>query len=395
MMDNVLHVSTSLPIVMSNDELALSILFGIFFLAMLFGAMFVVWSILSGKLSVVWKSYLLKNVPERLRATQWNVRRDAVRAINTCALNTPKHQNILSQEQAVEFLLIASKDPDWQVRLEALTGLRAIPDIHLVSHFLIALEDPDWQVRLEALAGLGEISDIHLIPYAIGALRDGHYQVRKRAQKTLTMLCSLVRSVVFGSKGVTIRKPQCTLCDFDVTHLNVAMSNLREITIFANTCDVQQLEAFTRYLSTYFEKRDLHMYARVYIYGNISRIPFSLLNPFAACGRVDVRIERIIFGTAPATAAVPLKTLKNPDLSSFALSLNNLKHVIIQTDTYDFRQVEYFLTYAVNYIGQKALKLRVEVHLYGDPQRLHPNLYNNFVTLCKRVVYMEEEPCPG
>jgi hypothetical protein len=77
----------------------------------------------------------------------------------------------------------------------------------------------------------------------------------------------------------------------------------------------------------------------------------------------------------------------NPDVSNLTMSMSHLKKVKIYTETYSFHQVERFLTYAVNYIGQKHLKENVEVDIYGDPDKLHPNLRNNFEHLCKRVKF--------
>ena len=54
-------------------------------------------------------------------------------------------------------------------------------------------------------------------------------------------------------------------------------------------------------------------------------------------------------------------------------------------DTYNLHQVNCFLTYALEYIGGKHLKNRVEVHIYGNPRDLNRNLYNALQNTCKRV----------
>jgi hypothetical protein len=69
------------------------------------------------------------------------------------------------------------------------------------------------------------------------------------------------------------------------------------------------------------------------------------------------------------------------------LPLDNLKQVIVYTDSYDFHLLERFLTYTVNYIGQKDLKKDVEVHIYGDAEQLPDNIRNNFANLCDEVIY--------
>ena len=75
----------------------------------------------------------------------------------------------------------------------------------------------------------------------------------------------------------------------------------------------------------------------------------------------------------------------NPDVLTLTIAMPVLKRINIHTKTYDFYQVERFITYAVNYVGQKHLKEHVEVHVYGDPDKLHPNLRNSLENLCKCV----------
>ena len=69
--------------------------------------------------------------------------------------------------------------------------------------------------------------------------------------------------------------------------------------------------------------------------------------------------------------------------------MHNLKKILVQTETYDFLLIEKFLTYAVNHIGRKHLKKKTEVHIYGNPDKLHPNLYNLFSSLSKKVEFHE------
>ena len=96
-------------------------------------------------------------------------------------------------------------------------------------------------------------------------------------------------------------------------------------------------------------------------------------------------IETVIFTHRDINIADPRKMLKNPESAELTIPMSSLKRIVIHTDTYNFHLVERFITYAVNYIGQKHLKKKVEVHIYGDPEKLHPNLRNSFENLCKRV----------
>jgi hypothetical protein len=102
-------------------------------------------------------------------------------------------------------------------------------------------------------------------------------------------------------------------------------------------------------------------------------------------------IEVVLFGTREYQEFKRQTTLLNPEVSDFTIPISHLEKIVIHAETYDFHLVERFITYAVNYIGQEYLKEHVEVHIYGDPEKLHPNLRNSFKNLCKQVEVYEGE----
>ncbi len=102
-------------------------------------------------------------------------------------------------------------------------------------------------------------------------------------------------------------------------------------------------------------------------------------------GYVDTFVERVEFGTGIPQEPNIYTTLSNPDVAELNVPLVQLKQIVIDTATYDFRNVERFLTYAVNYIGQEYLKNNVDVHLYGDQKHLHPNLQNSLTNICHTI----------
>jgi hypothetical protein len=106
-----------------------------------------------------------------------------------------------------------------------------------------------------------------------------------------------------------------------------------------------------------------------------------------ALGNICHLVTTVAFGNIPRKDLSAL--FYNPDVSELTSSLDNLNKIIIDTITYDFRKVERFITYAVNYIGKEYLKNNVEVHIYGDPEKLHQNLRNLFNSLCKKVEVYE------
>ena len=110
-----------------------------------------------------------------------------------------------------------------------------------------------------------------------------------------------------------------------------------------------------------------------------------------ALQKIYALIEVVIFGNVEIKDFVPRTTLLNPDVSTVTMPMSALEKIEIYTETYDFHLVERFITYAVNYIGQEYLKEHVEVHVYGDPDKLHPNLRNSLENLCKHVEMYEED----
>ena len=101
--------------------------------------------------------------------------------------------------------------------------------------------------------------------------------------------------------------------------------------------------------------------------------------------RILSSIEIVVFGNVRFERFDQHKTLYNLDSANLTISVSALRNIIIHSETYDFRLVERFLTYAVNYIGQQYLKQGVGVYIYGDPDKLHSNLRNSFENLCKQV----------
>ncbi len=246
--------------------------------------------------------------------------------------------------------------------------------------------------RERTAAALGESNDVRAIPHLIEMLGDSQDMVRGSAVGALQYVCQRVYTVVFGAIGIKVFDPEHTLCDPDIANLPVPMPMLKHVVINTVTCHRQHIEAFTTYMKHYLDPSYLKHHVVVDIYGNLGKIRLAVLNPLVQCKQVDIAIETILFGALSSNTCHPLTTLKNPDVSELAVPMNRVRHVFIDTETYDFYQVERFLTYAVNYIGQKHLKKHVNVHIYGDPDKLHPNLRNTLTNLCKRVyVHKKQE----
>jgi hypothetical protein len=96
-------------------------------------------------------------------------------------------------------------------------------------------------------------------------------------------------------------------------------------------------------------------------------------------------VTHIIFGAEVPSLETDANVFQNPDVTDLTTPFFHLKQICLMADSYNFQQVERFLTYAVNYLGQDYLKTHVAVHIYGDVQKIQSNLLNNFNYLCQYV----------
>lgn len=104
-------------------------------------------------------------------------------------------------------------------------------------------------------------------------------------------------------------------------------------------------------------------------------------------------VQRILFGEFPLITYNPVTTARNIDFSTVTFPYVHVTQILIDTMTYDFHQLEHFLTYSLNYMKHAYLKHHVNVHIYGHPEKLHPNLLNNVKNLCKHVhIHTQSEP---
>lgn len=100
-------------------------------------------------------------------------------------------------------------------------------------------------------------------------------------------------------------------------------------------------------------------------------------------------VRTVFFGTVRSDAMISAYTVVNPEVSALTMPPLAVTQIIIDADSYHFHQLEQFLTYAVNHIGQVYLKNTVEVSVYGNIENLHPNLRNSLTNLCKRLTVYE------
>lgn len=100
-------------------------------------------------------------------------------------------------------------------------------------------------------------------------------------------------------------------------------------------------------------------------------------------------VKVVMFGNLRINESRKQITVANPEVDRLTIPMEALDHLVVHTPTYDFHQLERFLTYAINYIGQTHLKTYVTAHIYGDPDKLHPNLRNTLTNLCAGIEFHE------
>lgn len=253
--------------------------------------------------------------------------------------------------RAVEVLIQALNDKNPNIRMAAATALGKFDDplaIEVLIHALgdtepAKLGDRNPEVQKTVAEALGKIQGERVTTALVYALEDDDAVVRRQAidvleqrgwspqQDTETMLVHIAREewsdlVPFGAQA------------------------LPQLVIRAKDKDRTIREQATRLLTKLLDS------VLVVAYGNL---------------QVKASRKRLTFC--------------NPDVAELTVPMKNLEHLVIHTPTHNFHQVEQFLTYAINYIGQDTLKHHVTVHIYGEPDDLHPNLLNSFRNLCQQV----------
>lgn len=80
-------------------------------------------------------------------------------------------------------------------------------------------------------------------------------------------------------------------------------------------------------------------------------------------------------------------TLYNPKVSDLTQRMRALRQIVVYPHQCDPHYIEQFITYVVNYVGQKILKKHVTVYVHGHEDSVHINIHNSLVNLCKQVRY--------
>jgi hypothetical protein len=105
----------------------------------------------------------------------------------------------------------------------------------------------------------------------------------------------------------------------------------------------------------------------------------------------DVLVNQVVFATQVPREIELKNALLNPDVSALQVPLLGVQQLIIYAELHNLHQLEQFLSYAIDYLGPDYLSRNVTVSLYGDAERLHPNLRNNLENLGLRISLYGQE----
>ncbi len=240
--------------------------------------------------------------------------------------------------------------PQWQVREKTIEVLGHLHSRGAAELLAKSLADPEKYIRRQAVEMLGKQESSLAVAPLILALSDSVPEIQKHALRCLG---------AFGD--IRAVEPMISfVCHSDDALRQEAAAALRKI---------RDVRALPQLLPLVHAEQAV-----------IREQAESFLAPLFAI------VEAVVFGSISIDLPDPRITVWNLETSDLTMVMPALSTVIIQPDTYDFYQVERFLTYAVNSLGQDHLKHRVAVHLYGHPYSLPPNLRNSLEHLFERIV---------
>lgn len=288
----------------------------------------------------------------------------------------------IGEKRAVEPLMNIAEHDYGTLRETVVTALGDIGDVRAVELLIRALNDRNPNIRMAAAAALGKFNDpraIEVLIHALGdtnpaALGDRNPEVQKAVAEALGAIpgARVTTALVYALEdddAIVRRQAVQVLAQRGWTPQQETETMLAHIA----REEWSRLVPFGAQALPLLAARakDKDRTIREQATRLLTRLLDSVL--VVAYGNLQVKISRKRF------------TFCNPDVAELTVSMRNLEHIVIHPPTHNFHQVEQFLTYAINYIGQDALKTHVTVHIYGEPDELHPNLLNSFKNLCKQV----------
>jgi len=114
-----------------------------------------------------------------------------------------------------------------------------------------------------------------------------------------------------------------------------------------------------------------------------------IVNTFLDHIRSLTMIHEVRFGTGDIQRTESSQILWNPQCTESTVPMLTLQRLRIDADTAFPLDLERFLTYAINALGQEYLHQTVEVIVSGHGENLPPYIRNNLAHFFKQVLYHE------
>ncbi len=103
--------------------------------------------------------------------------------------------------------------------------------------------------------------------------------------------------------------------------------------------------------------------------------------------QINPLVKGIIFGNIKLNGC--RKAVSNVQFENMKVPFENLELILIDAYSYEMIKVEQFITYALDYIGEKYLKRKVTAYIRGNEKDLQQNLLNNLKNNFKKVVEVQ------
>jgi len=326
---------------------------------------------------------------------------------------------ILSDVSAIESLIAALENESINTRVNAMITLGKIGDARAIEPLIKILKDKilkdeDVTLRETAAMALGEIGNVRAVEPLIEVLDDANANVRiaaitalgkiggTRAIEVFMRVLGYKAPNLYGDRNPEVRKEAAKMLGEidDARVVEVLMHVFEEdddADVRLQAAEVSDKMGWTPEKET--EKISYHIargdWEALIPFGGQAVTPLSKIakdkdrnvreHAAETLAEILVSIKITVFGDLHVKDSRKDITLCNPNVAELTVPMQELEHIVVHTRTYDFHQLERFITYAVDYIGQEYIKKHVIVHIYGDPNKLHPNLRNTLTNLCKRV----------
>jgi len=232
----------------------------------------------------------------------------------------------------------------------------------------------------ERINAVSVLSRMNTEPEAIGllcrTLHDPDASIRQKAAQALIPAFSQAYTIVFRNCSVGITQRDLNVPVFETLLLP------RKIVIEPATCDMRQVEAFAAFTMPGFSSELLAKFS-IFIEGNPSAFAAPMYRIFQKCKTVDITIDTVKFGqSSPEDRQTPTLWL-NPDVRQFQLPLRRLRHIEIDAASANPMEIERFLTYSLENMGQDFLRLYVVASVHDPRTTLSRHILNNLLNICK------------